>query len=174
MNHHAACRMPPWPWAAVRWRILRQLLPQLIPSALVVVQQDGRARSRPLLLVVTTAWTARKKAVESARLRARRGPVALLTTAAAHSYRFVEPSSSLQFEVWVGSAGATALADHSLDQSDRILREVAAAAACVEQSQSSCTARGARGTRPPGRSESLARLELTASPGHLALPRRCG
>ena len=67
--------------------------------ALVVVQQDVRARSRPLLLVVTTAWTARKKAVESARLRARRGPVALLTTAATHSYRFVEPSSSLQFEV---------------------------------------------------------------------------
>ena len=53
----------------------RRLLPE--PQyVLRLVQQDERARSRLLLLVVTRTGTAREDAGERARLRALRGPAA--------------------------------------------------------------------------------------------------
>ena len=53
----------------------RRLLPD--PEyVLRLVQQDERARSRPLLLVVTSDGTVREDAGERARLRALRGPAA--------------------------------------------------------------------------------------------------
>ena len=51
-------------------------LPPEPQYVLRLVQQDQRARSRPLLLVVTRTGTVREDAGERARLRALRGPAA--------------------------------------------------------------------------------------------------